>query len=175
MAARLNVTEAERLMFSRKKLQAISALRNAGLSAEGVMQNKERLPDKSGRFYRLIGPDGSVVWFSTLRHIVAYADDYRTYIATMLLLEADECISWQQWRRDGTAYALALLVPQLRAMARRAPKAPPASLIPPGALCSDPQCSYPASGLIDGSVYCAGHILVYSTLATIQQTKGSIA
>jgi hypothetical protein len=114
MAARLNVTEAERLCYSRRKLQALSALRNAGLDAGGVIREKAPLPDRSGCFYRLMDPEGKAIYFSTLRQIVAYADDYRTYMATMALLEADEWISWQQWRRDGTAYALALLVPQLQ-------------------------------------------------------------
>ena len=175
MAARLNVTEAERLCYSRKKLQAISALRNAGLSAEGVIGDKEKRPDRSGRFYRLTGPDSSILFFRTLRQVIAYADDYRTYICTMGLLEADECMSWQRWRQDGNAYALALLVPQLRAIARQSPKEPPAQHTHTSSGCSDPQCTYPASCLLDGKPYCAGHILVYKTIATIQQAKGSVA
>lgn len=151
MAARLNVSEAERLSFSHRRLQAISALRNAGLDPVGVMQGKEQRPNHRGRWYRLVLPDGTAVYLPTLRQVVSYADDYRLYTTTMFVLEIDERISWQRWLADGTAYALALLVPQLRDAARQSPQEPsrpaPAQLQPSApARCSWLECPYPATG-----------------------------
>jgi hypothetical protein len=175
MAARLNVTEAERLSYSRRRLQAISALRNAGLSAEGVLQGKEPRSTHSGRWYRLSGPDGAAVYFTTLRQVVAYAKDYCLYTTTMTLLEEEERMSWPRWQRDGAAYALALLVPELRAIARQSPQAQP-RLAPsppqPSAptRCTWPECPYPAAGVIEGHAYCAGHALIYAVC--VQASKG---
>lgn len=167
MAARLNVTEAERLSYSRRKLQAISALRNAALDPVGVLQGKEQRPSHSGRWYRLPLPDGSAVYFTTLRQVVAYAQDYRLYTTTMCLLEAEERLSWPRWQRDGAAYALALLVPELRTIARQSPQASsrPALSQPQlgvPARCSGPGCPYPATGVIEGHAYCAGHATIYA-------------
>ena len=167
MAARLNVTEAERLSYSRRKLQAISALRNADLDPVGVLQGKMPRSTHSGRWYRLPLPDASVVWCTTLRQVVAYAQEYRLYTTTMALLEEDERLSWPRWQTDGTAYALALLVPELRAIARQSPAvaAPaPASAPAPArpARCSGPGCPYPATGMLEGQPYCAGHATIYA-------------
>ncbi len=166
MSQRLNVTEAERLSYSRRKLQAISALRNAELSAEAVLRGKEPRPHHSGRFYRLTLPDASVVYFTALGQVIAYAHDYNLYTTTMCQLEEDERISWQRWLADGSAYALALLVPQLRAVARQSPKEPShAAAAPPPASepghCSWPECPYPATGYFDHHAYCAGHAHIY--------------
>jgi hypothetical protein len=175
MAARLNVTEAERLSYSRRRLQAISALRNADLDPVGVLQGKTQRPTHSGRWYRLPLPDGSAVYFTRLRQVVAYANDYRLYTTTMCLLEAEERISWPRWQRDGTAYALALLVTELRAIARQSPQQPAcqASSQPqPSApvRCSGQGCPYPATGLIDQQPYCAGHAHIYAVC--LQASKG---
>ncbi|HEU5199250.1 MAG TPA: hypothetical protein VFU32_06415 [Ktedonobacterales bacterium] len=168
MNARLNVTEAERLCYSRRKLQALSALRNAGLSIQPVIEGKQKVPERRGRWYRLTTESGSLLLFASLAHLIAYAQDVRLYQTTMLMLEADERISYERWRTDGTAYALAVLVPQLRAMARQSPQAPPAVLptksVDTRAVCSDPLCSYPATGLLEGKPYCAGHAFVYAIL-----------
>ncbi len=177
MAARLNVTEAERLSYSRRKLQAISALRNAGLDPVGVLQGKEQRLNHSGRWYRLPLPDGSLVWLPALRQVVAYAQDYRLYTTTMSVLEEEERINWKRWQRDGAAYALALLVPELRAIARQSPKeAPrPAPSQPQPrapARCGGPGCPYPATGVIEGHAYCAGHAHIY---AVCQQASKGIA
>lgn len=172
MKARLNVTEAERLCYSKRKLQALSALRNAGLSEEPIRADKQKVPGRRGRWYTLTSDTGSLLLFANLKHLIAYADDARLYHTTMLLLEADERISYERWRTDGTAYALALLVPQLRAMAHQPPKERRTMLstksVDTRSVCSDPDCSYPATGLLDGKLYCAGHAFVYSTLRSLQ-------
>ena len=164
MSQRLNVTEAERLCYSRRKLQAISTLRNAGISPEAVLRGKEPRSTHSGRWYRLTLPDASVVYFTALRQVIAHARDYTLYITTMALLEDDERISWQRWLSDGTAYALALLVPHLRAAARQSPKEQPQT-VPAAASaparCSWPECPYPATGLFDHQAFCAGHAHIY--------------
>src|SRR5579871_3392543 len=176
MNQRLNVTEAERLRYSRRKLQALSALRNAGLSPQPVIEGKQKLSGRRGRWYRLTTETGSVLLFASLTHLIAYAQDVRLYQTTMLLLDADERISYERWRADGTAYALALLVPQLRAIARQSPQAtppvPPPARVETRAACSEPLCSYPATGMLEGKPYCAGHALVYATLL---HAKGSVA
>jgi hypothetical protein len=175
MAARLNVSEAERLSYSRRKLQAISALRNAGLDPIGVLQGKEPRQNHSGRWYRLSGPDGSLVWLPTLRQVVAYALDYRLYTTTMSLLEVEERISWPRWQRDGVAYALALLVPELRTIARQSPQVPARPTPSPQetpAHCSWPECPYPATGFVEQRAYCAGHAHIY---AVCQQASRGIA
>jgi hypothetical protein len=171
MSARLNVTEAERLCYSKRKLQALSALRNAGLSIQAIIEGKQKLSERRGRWYRLTSETGSLLLFASLKHLIAYAEDARLYQTTMLLLEADERISYERWQTDGTAYALALLVPQLRAIAHQSPKerrtVPPMNSAAARSACSDPDCSYPAAGLLDGKLYCAGHAFVYSTLARL--------
>jgi hypothetical protein len=176
MNHRLNVTEAERLCYSRRKLQAISALRNAGLSIQPIRDGKQKLPERRGRWYLLTAETDSLLLFASLKHLIAYAQDVRLYHTTMLLLEADERISYERWRTDGTAYALALLVPQLRAIAHQSPKeapaAPPTKSVDTRSACSEPLCAYPATGLLDGKPYCAGHAFVYSTL---MQAKGRVA
>jgi hypothetical protein len=170
--ARLNVTEAERLCYSRRKLQALSALRNAGLSPQPVIEGKQKLPERRGRWYRLTSESGALLLFASLTHLIAYAQDVRLYHTTMLLLEADERISYERWRADGTAYALAVLVPQLRAVARQSLHVSP-PLMPPARLetraaCSDPLCSYPAAGALEGKLYCAGHAFIYATLLDVK-------
>jgi hypothetical protein len=165
---RLNVTEAERLYYSRRKLQALSALRNAGLSIQPIIEGKQRMPGRRDRWYRLTTEAGSLLLFANLKHLIAYAQDVRLYHTTMLVLEADERISYERWRTDGTAYALALLVSQLRSIARQSPQAPSAVPSPTRletrAVCSEPLCAYPAAGVLGGKPYCAGHAFVYSTL-----------
>ena len=172
MRARLNVTEAERLCYSKRKLQALSALRNAGLSIQTIIEGKQKLPERRGRWYRLTSETGSLLLFASLTQLIAYAEDVRLYHTTMLLLEADERISYERWRTDGTAYALALLVPQLRAVAHQSPQerrtVTPTNSAAAHAACSEPDCSYPATGLLEGKPYCAGHAFVYSTLASLQ-------
>ena len=177
MSHRLHVTETERLCYSKRKLQALSALRNAGLSLQPITEGKQKLPERRGRWYRLATEAGSLLLFASLTHLIAYAQDVRLYQTTMLLLDADERVSYERWRTDGTAYALALLVPQLRAIARQSPQAtpadpPPARVETRRAACSEPQCSYPATGLLEGKPYCAGHAFVYATLL---QAKGTVA
>jgi hypothetical protein len=172
MRARLNVTEAERLCYSKRKLQAISALRNAGLSLQPITDGKQKLPERRGRWYLLTSETGTLLLFASLKHLIAYAEDVRLYQTTMLVLEADERISYDRWRTDGTAYALALLVPQLRAIAHQSPKERrtmmPTKSVDTRSACSEPDCPYPATGLLDGKPYCAGHAFVYSTLASLQ-------
>ncbi len=172
MRTRLNVTEAERLCYSKRKLRAISALRNAGLSIQTIIEGKQRLPGRRGRWYTLTSETGALLLFASLKHLIAYAEDVRLYHTTMLLLEADERISYERWRTDGTAYTLAVLVPQLRAIAHQSPRERRTMTLTNSAAtrsaCSDPDCSYPAAGLLDGKPYCAGHAFVYSTLAKLQ-------
>ncbi|HEU5198301.1 MAG TPA: hypothetical protein VFU32_01620 [Ktedonobacterales bacterium] len=172
MNARLNVTEAERLCYSRRKLQALSALRNAGLSIQPITEGKQKVPERRGRWYRLTTESGSLLLFASLTHLIAYAQDVRLYQTTMLVLEAGERISYERWRTDGTAYALAVLVPQLRAIARQSPKElrtmTPPNRVETRAVCSDPLCSYPAAGVLEGKLYCAGHAFIYATLLDVK-------
>ncbi|HEU5383713.1 MAG TPA: hypothetical protein VFV38_50575 [Ktedonobacteraceae bacterium] len=176
MNHRLHVTEAERLCYSRRALQALSALRIAGLPLQPITEGKQRVEGRRGRWYRLTTESGSLLLFASLTHLIAYAQDARLYQTTMLVLEADERISYERWRADGTAYALALLVPQLRAIARQSPQAappvPPSARVETRAACSEPLCSYPATGVLEGRPYCAGHAFIYATLL---QAKGSVA
>ncbi len=175
MNHRLNVTEAERLCYSRRKLQALSALRNAGLSIQPIIEGKQQLPGRRGRWYRLTTESGSVLLFASLTHLIAYAQDARLYQTTMLLLEADERISYERWRTDGTAYALALLAPQLRAIAHQSPQSalpvpPPICVETRRAGCSEPLCAYPATGVLEGKPYCAGHAFIYALLLRASPT-----
>ena len=176
MNHRLHVTAAERLCYSRRKLQALSALRNAGLALQPITDGKQKVSGRRGRWYTLTTESGSLLLFASLTHLIAYADDAWLYHATMLALEADERISYERWRTGGTAYALALLVPQLRAIACQSPQAP-LPVPPPNRVetrragCSEPLCSYPATGLLDGTPYCAGHAFIYSTLLDAKDAR----
>jgi hypothetical protein len=74
MRPRLNVTEAERLCYSRRKLQAISTLRNAGLDPTVCGLHKDyRVPGMRGRVYLVQHPGGIVYAFATLPAILRYA------------------------------------------------------------------------------------------------------
>ncbi len=73
-STRLNVTETERLCYSRRKLQAISALRNVGLDPTVFGLHKDyRVPGMRGRVYLVQHPGGIVYAFATLPDILRYA------------------------------------------------------------------------------------------------------
>ena len=169
MSAHLNVTEPERQTFSKGKLRAISALRNAGLSTDAVLLGKQKIPGRKGRWYTLTTPEGVTLLSPSLVRLCASANDYRLYETTMCLLEVDERINYQRWRADGTAYALALLVSQLCALAYQS--AQDTQLAPPipaesgsvRAVCSWPECLSPAEGIYENRPFCAAHVFAYMT------------
>ncbi len=71
---RLNVTAAERLCYSRRKLAAISALRNAGLDPTVCGLHKDyRVPGMRGKVYLVQHPGGIIYAFATLPDILRYA------------------------------------------------------------------------------------------------------
>jgi hypothetical protein len=74
MNTRLNVTEAERLCYSRRKLQAISALRHAGIDPTVFGLHKDsRVPGVQGKVYLLQQPDGRIAQFQRLAEIMTHA------------------------------------------------------------------------------------------------------
>lgn len=156
MKPRLNVTEDERLCYSRRALSCISALRNAGLDTGCILHGKDHIPGRRGRWYSLVMPYHSVLFFSRLTDVIALAEEYRTYTTTMLLLERDERISWQRWQNDGTAYALSLLISQLRAIVRQDTCT--------GIACVWPDCRQEARYAVGEERYCTAHYHVVSAM-----------
>jgi hypothetical protein len=74
MRTRLNVTETERLSYSRRKLAAISALRHAGLDPTVCGLHKDyRVPGMRGKVYLVQHPGGIIYAFATLADILRYA------------------------------------------------------------------------------------------------------
>ena|SRR5579859_2514312 len=134
MKTRLNVTEAERLCYSRRKLQAISALRNAGINPSVFGLHKDqRVPGVRGRVYLIQHPTGVVWHFSTLMEIHAYAAEYRAW-------KGQRRFTWEEWRR--------------------APANPP----PQRAPCAWPDCSLSAEGVVDGQPFCRAHAFIYGQM-----------
>jgi hypothetical protein len=92
MKVRLNVTEAERLCYSRRKLRAISALRNAGIDPAIYGLHKDyRLPGVRGKVYLVQHPSGILAHFSTLQTVHAHAE-YEAW-------KRQPKLTWDHWRQ----------------------------------------------------------------------------
>lgn len=173
MKARLNVTEAERLCYSRRKLQALSALRNADLELPSTGLHKDyRALGIRGRVYLVLLPDGSVTHFQRLVDIVSYANDYQEFRQVLALLAGTEhAISWEDWQQHGFKRAKASYLATQRAQ-RAIPSvrwrtlfakeaSPPTAYAAPGyAPGREARCIWEAGCLYEalpGQDYCAGH------------------
>jgi hypothetical protein len=85
MNTRLNVTEAERLCYSRRKLQAISALRHAGIDPSVFGLHKDyRVPGVRGKVYLVQQRDGMIAQFQRLSEIIIYAREILAWKNTPL-------------------------------------------------------------------------------------------
>ncbi len=132
---RLNVTEAERLGYSRRKLQAISALRNAGINPAIFGLHKDyRVPGVRGRVYLVQHPTtGAVFHFATLAEVHAYAGDYQAW-------KAQTRFTWAEWRQA-----------PVKAPPRRVP-------------CGWPGCRFSADGQVDQQPFCRAHAFIYGQM-----------
>jgi hypothetical protein len=75
----LQVSEAERLCYSRRKLHAISVLRQAGLdSSECGLHKGYRVPGMRGKVYLVQHPGSTIYAFSSLAEIERYAAALQT-------------------------------------------------------------------------------------------------
>ena len=135
MNNRLNVTEAERLCYSCRKLQAISALRNAGINPTVFGLHKDyHVPVLYGKVYLVQHPTGAVYHFASLAEIHRYAAEYQAW-------KAQRPVTWQEWRR---------VLPKPKA--RQKP-------------CVWPDCSSGAAGIIDKQALCQAHALIYGQIS----------
>ncbi len=134
MKNRLNVTEAERLCYSRRRLEAISALRSAGIDPSVYGLHKEhRVPGVRGKVYLVQHPDGTLYHFSTLYEIRVYAAEYQTWTTQTRF-------TWDEWRKAP-------------------PKAPPKR-----PTCSWTDCTLDADGVIDSQPFCRAHAFIYGQI-----------
>jgi hypothetical protein len=134
MRTRLNVTEAERLCYSRRKLHAISALRNAGLDPTVCGLHKDyRVPGMRGKVYLLEHPSSIVYAFSTLAEIETYAAGWQAR-------KAQQRSTWNPWR----------MMPPLTE--------------PKRVDCVWPECPYYANGLFASQPLCRAHAIIYEQM-----------
>ena len=134
MKPRLNVTEAERLCYSRRKLQAISALRNAGINPNVFDLHKEhRVPGVLSKVYLVRHPNGTLYHFPTLTEIHVYAREYQTW-------KAQSRFTWAEWRR---------------APAKEPPKRP---------TCAWTNCKLFADGVVEDQPFCRAHGYIYEQM-----------
>ncbi len=133
---RLHVTEVERLSYSRKKLRAISALRNAGIDPSIYGMHKEyRELGVKGKVYLVQHPDGTIYHFSRLADIHAYAADYQAFQQQHVVPD------WQQWRARFQKDSLPL------------------------SRCAWDDCPYQAiTRFPDETALCAGHAFIYERM-----------
>ena len=134
MNTRLSVTEAERLCYSRRKLQAISALRNGGIDPTAFGLHKDyRVPGMRGRVYLVPHASGAIYAFPTLAEIHRYAALCRAWRTKPRLI----------WNSQF--------------------QGPPVPDHPP-LCCGWPECGSPAAGLMEGEWLCRPHALVYEQM-----------
>ncbi len=137
----MNVTDAERLCYSRRKLQAISALRNAGINPSIFGLHKEhRVPGVRGKVYLVQQPGGAVWHFATLAEIHAYAAEYQAW-------KTPRRFTWAEWQQAPA-----------KAPPRRAP-------------CAWPDCSLAAEGVVDAQPFCRAHAYIYGQMRLAQQRR----
>ncbi len=92
MRHRLNVTEQERLCYSRRKLQAISALRSSGVNPSLFGLHKDyRVPGLRGKVYLVEHPNGDIYHFASLKEIHLYVAEYEAW-------QAQSAFAWDEWR-----------------------------------------------------------------------------
>ena len=131
---RLNVTEAERLCYSRRKLRVISALRTGGMSLKPFGLHKDyRVPGVRGNVYLLPHQSGSIYAFHTL-------DDLHRYAAVCQVWRAQPNLSWAIWWQG--------------------PPAPEADKV----VCVWPECGADANHLLEGQGWCHPHARIYEQM-----------
>lgn len=92
MRRRLNVTAQERLCYSRRKLQAISALRASGIDPTAFGLHKDyRVPGLRGTFYLIEHPTGDIYHFASLKAIHLYLAEYQAW-------QRQTEFAWDEWR-----------------------------------------------------------------------------
>lgn len=143
MKTRLHVTDPERLCYSRRKLQAISALRNAGIDPAVFGLHKDhRLPGVRGKVYLAQHPTGAIYHFSTLAEIHVYAAEYQAW-------KARRHFTWEDWRQAPT---------------KREPERAP---------CGWPGCSLYADGVVDRQPFCRAHAFIYGQMRLASGKRAS--
>ena len=171
MNTRLNVTPAERLRYSRRRLRALSRLRDAGIEPAYGLYKEHPLPTSGRRGYRVGLPDGSNARFARLSDIEAFAEDYRLWSQTQAQPFAMR-VSFAAWQSEPMSRMLALVTagrwpeqtPTYTATITAAAPTPAYAAIRPDAVtwrCSWPECPAPADGVLDGYAWCAPHALIY--------------
>ena len=146
MRVRLNVTEAERLCYSRRKLQAISALRNAGINPGVYGMHKDyREMGVKGKVYLVEHPDGTLCHFSRLADIVVYVAEYQAWQRQRAMPD------WHAWRERF-----------------KLPKAPLSR-------CAWEDCAYQATCWADEKALCAGHAFIYERMLEAWSKRGAAA
>ena len=145
MKARLNVTEAERLCYSRRKLQAISALRNAGINPTVYGRHKDyREPGVRGKVYLVEHPDGTMYHFTRLADVHVYVAEYQAFQRQRAVPD------WHAWRK-------------------RFQKAEP-----PICMCAWDECPYQATTRApDDTALCAGHAFIYECLLEARRKRSA--
>jgi hypothetical protein len=139
----LNVTETERLCYSRRKLQAISALRNAGIDPSAYGLHKDyRLPGVRGKVYLVQHPSGILVCFSTLQAIHAHAAEYAAW-------RRQPRLTWNEWRQM--------------------PPTEPSCK----AICCWTECALAAEGLVDSQPFCRAHAFIYEQILVASGKRAS--
>lgn len=135
MKARLNVTEAERLCYSRRKLQAISALQNVGINPGSYGMHKDyRVLGVKGKVYLVEHADGTIYHFTRLVDIHAYVAEYQVFQRQRAVPD------WRAWRDR-------FKLPKL-----------------PLAACAWPDCPYPATTWLKEDALCGGHAFIYEVM-----------
>jgi hypothetical protein len=160
MKTRLNVTEAERLRYSHRRLRALSRLRDAGIEPVFGMYKDHSLPSSGRLSYRVGLPDGSDMYCQRLVDVEAFAEDYRRWRQTQAQPFAVP-ISFGAWQSDPIQRMLALVTAGLWPEQEAAPVYPSTHVPPTIEGNIWPQCRYPADGVIDGRPMCAAHAMVY--------------
>ena len=134
MKTRLNVTQVERLSYSRRKLQAISALRSAGINPGIYGMHKEyREMGVKGKVYLVQHPsDVTIYHFSRLADIHAYAAEYQAFKQQQVIPD------WHSWRKRFQKAELPL------------------------SRCVWDDCPYQATTrFLDDTALCSGHAFIY--------------
>jgi hypothetical protein len=143
MKNRLNVTEAERLCYSQRKLRTISALRTAGFDPSIYGLHKDhRVTDVRGKVYLVQHPTGALVHFSTLHGIHAYLAEYESW-------KTQTRCAWDEQRKI-------------------LPTEPPTK-----ATCSWPECALAADEVVESEPFCRAHAFVYEQMLLASGKRAS--
>ena len=172
MKLRLNVTEGERLHYSRRRLHALSALRHAGIDPCFGLYKDQRVPDSGRRSYRVDVLGGSQYYFPRLADVAAFAADYALWRQTRCRAHAIPC-AFDPWRTDPLNRMLVLVTAGLWSEEQATRPAYTVTQVPLTlAHCSWPGCPYPARGVQEGQALCAGHAWYCGPPPVAQQRAG---